>query len=198
LASFGTLWEPDLQRANPQQAIEAYRTSLSLNPRSADAWLGLASVYEGEGNLDSAREAFLNAKRCYPISAEVSWRYANFLARTGEVKAALQEARQTLRAQPQHAWEVFQLMKRFDPDTINLVDQLLPPQEIAYLDVIWGLDREGRVQDAVKVWDRLFQLDRTLPAHTVPDGDYQHTQTALLGLCDHLISKGFFSEAARV
>src|SRR4030088_3540476 len=55
----GDFWQSDLQRADPQRAIQAYRTSLSLNLNSARTWTALASVYEGEGNLNAACEALL-------------------------------------------------------------------------------------------------------------------------------------------
>lgn len=194
----GDFWQLDLQNGDPQRAIQAYRTSLSLNPNSAQAWLGLASVYEGQGELDAAREALLNAKRAYPISADVSWRYANFLLRTGERDSVFREARQTLENEPQRAWEAFSLFQRFGSDTNQLLDRLLPRQESAYVDVIWGLDLEGRPNEALQVWDRLCKLDKEMPQHRVPTGNYQHTQVILFSLVEQLISKGYISEAGRV
>ena len=194
----GDFWQLDLQNSDPQRAIQAYRTSLSLNPNSAYAWLGLASVYEGQGELDAAREALLNAKRSYPVSADVSWRYANFLLRTGERDSAFREARQTLENEPQRAWEAFSLFQRFGSDTNQLLDRLLPLQEPSYLDVIWGLDLEGRPTEALQVWDRLSKLNKEMPQHRVPTGNYQHTQVILFSLVEQLVSKGYISEAGRV
>jgi tetratricopeptide (TPR) repeat protein len=194
----GDAWQYDLQQADPQQAIRAYRTSLSLNPNAAQAWLGLAAVYEGQGELDAAREALLNAKRAYPISADVSWRYANFLARNGEPDLAFREAHEAVEKEPQRAWEAFSLFRRFDSDTNEVADRLLPPRESAYLDVIWGLDSDARPTDALKVWDRLFALDKKMPEHRVPTATYQLTQEILFALVDQLLSQGYASEARRV
>jgi len=188
----------DLQHADPQRAIQAYRISLSLNQSAARAWTGLASVYEGQGKLDAAREALLNAKRAYPLSADVSWRYANFLLREGELDSALREARQAIENEPQRAWEAFALFQRFGSDTKNLLDRLLPGQETAYLDVIWGLDHEGRPKEALQVWDRLRKLVNELPQRRVATGTYQQTQVILFSLVDQLVSKGYISEAGRV
>jgi tetratricopeptide (TPR) repeat protein len=194
----GEARQHDLQQADPQQAIHAYRTALSLNPHAAQAWLGLAAVYEGQGDLKAAREALLNAKRAYPISADVSWRYANFLVRNGELDPAFREARQSVENEPQRAWEAFSLFRRFDSDTNELADRLLPPQEPAYLDVIWGLDRDERPGEALKVWDRLFALDKEMPQHAVAAGTYQVTPVILVSLVDELVSQGYISEASRV
>ena len=194
----GDSWQYDLQRADPQRAIRAYRTALSLNPNSAQAWLGLALVYESEGEPDAARQAMLNAKHAYPLSADVSWRYANFLLRQRELDPALREARQALEEEPGRAWEAFALFHRFDSDVNDLMDRLLPRQETAYLDVIWGLERDGRPGEALKVWDRLLALDKKMPQHPVPTGTYQVTQVILFNLVDQLLSKGYVREAGRM
>src|ERR1700736_5978100 len=82
------LEQPDLQRA-----IQAYHSSLALDPRAATTWLDLATAYEAQGDLAAAREAYLQAKRVYPASAEVAWRYGNFLLRQDEVSPAFAEIR---------------------------------------------------------------------------------------------------------
>src|SRR5271170_4720469 len=84
----GRYWQYNLENPDAQRAIRTYQTSLSLDPHSADTWLDLATAYESEDDLAAARNAFLQAKRSYPLSPEVSWRYGNFLLRRGETDAA--------------------------------------------------------------------------------------------------------------
>ena len=74
----GRYWQYNLEDADAAKAGQAYSAALSLNPRSADVWSDLASVYEAEGNPSGARDAYLHAKRAYPLSPEISWRYGNF------------------------------------------------------------------------------------------------------------------------
>jgi tetratricopeptide (TPR) repeat protein len=194
----GDSWQNDLQNGDPQRAIAAYRTALSLDSKSVQAWLGLASAYEGQGKLDAANKALLSAKRAYPISADVSWRYANFLLRKGELNPAFDEARQALENEPQRAWGTFALFQRFDSDVDELLNRLLPRHQTVYLDVIWGLDAEGRPSEALKVWDRLFELDREIPQRRVPTGTYQVTSVIVFSLVDQLLAKGYIREARRV
>jgi cytochrome c-type biogenesis protein CcmH/NrfG len=123
----GRSWQYDLENADAQRAINAYRTSLSLNPRSANPWLDLATAYESEGDLPAARDAFLQAKRVYPSSAEVTWRYGNFLLRQNELPAAFTEIRQSLSVDPKRAAEAFSRCWRVDPDIQAILDQVLPP-----------------------------------------------------------------------
>jgi hypothetical protein len=197
-SQLGDSWQNDLQKADQEQAIQAYRTSISLNSHAAQPWLGLASAYEGEGKVSEARAALLSAKRAYPASADVSWRYANFLIRNGEAESALPQAHEALEREPIRAWEAFALFQHFYPNVDELVDRLLPRQESAYLDVVWGLIREGRSLEALKVWDRLFKLNKEMPPHGVPAGTYQVTQAILFSLVEQLLSQGHVGEANRL
>src|SRR6478752_4236833 len=70
----GRYWQYNLEEPDSVRAIQAYRTAVFLDPRSTSAWLELATVYELENEMAGARDAFLEAKRVYPLSAEVSWR----------------------------------------------------------------------------------------------------------------------------
>src|SRR2546427_9365859 len=79
----GRYWQYNLEDPDAARAIHSYLAALSLNPASSETWLDLATVYETEGNVVAARDAFLRAKKVYPLSAEASWRYGNFLLRRG-------------------------------------------------------------------------------------------------------------------
>src|SRR5437879_9514226 len=62
----GRYWQYNLENADASRAIQAYRSAISLDPGSSDTWLDLATVYESEGDLAAARNAFLRAKKAYP------------------------------------------------------------------------------------------------------------------------------------
>src|SRR5271155_5626979 len=84
----GRYWQYNLGDPDAPRAIRADHAALSFDPRSADTWLDLGTAYESEGNLPAARDAFLQAKKAYPLTAEVSWRFGNFLLRQGELEPA--------------------------------------------------------------------------------------------------------------
>lgn len=52
------LAEAQLQSGQRQKAIDTLKDALSYNPRYAMAWLGLARVYEAQGDRRNAREAY--------------------------------------------------------------------------------------------------------------------------------------------
>jgi hypothetical protein len=187
----------EFEHANPEEAIRALKMSLSLDPRSARTWLELASVYEDEGSLDAAREAFIRAKVAYPRSAEVSWRYGNFLLRVGELHPAANEIHQAVQSDPTLGLQAFSTFQRFEPDVDTILNQDLPHIASVYLDILWG-SYNGPTDVSLKVWSLLFELCKTVPQGVVPEGHFQHTNQTLFSLVDKLILKGPISEAQRV
>jgi tetratricopeptide (TPR) repeat protein len=163
----GRYWQYNLEDPDVQRALNAYRTSLSLDPRDASVWLDLATAYESQSDLPAAREAFLQAKRVYPVSAEVSWRYGNFLLRQNELPAAFTEIRQAVSVDPKRAAEAFSRCWRVDPDIQAILDHALPPTVPVYLDAIRELDADAAIDPALAVWNRLTSLHPQLPLSRV-------------------------------
>jgi hypothetical protein len=168
----GRYFQYNLEDPDAQRAINAYRASLSLDPRAAVVWLDLATAYESQGDLPAAREAFLQAKRVYPVSAEVSWRYGNFLLRQSELPAAFAEIRHAVSADPKRAAEAFSRCWRVDQDIQAILDHALPRSAPVYLDAIRELDADAAIDPALAVWNRLASLHPQLPlAKVIPFTD---------------------------
>jgi tetratricopeptide (TPR) repeat protein len=187
----GRYWQYNLAEPDGQRAIRAYRTSLSLDPRSANTWLDLASAYESEGDAIAARDAFQQAKRVYPLSAEVAWRYGNFLLRQNEFPAAFAEIRHSVAVDPKRAAEAVSRCWRLDPDINSIIENVLPPAAQAYLDAIRELDADAALDPALTVWDKLRALqpppqlalaqvipftDSLIQAHRIDDAHRVWTQ----------------------
>src|SRR5258705_4792343 len=154
----GRYCQYNLENPDVRRAIRSYVSALSLNPASSEIWLDLASAYESEANLVAARDAFLHAKKVYPLSAEVSWRYGNFLLRQGELEPAFIEMRLAVEADDKRAAEAYSSSLRAGSSIETTLDRVLPPISEAYLDVIWDQTTDGHTGNALKVWDRLASL----------------------------------------
>ena len=154
----GHYWQFNVEQPDLQRAIRAYQTSLSFDPLSADTWLDLGGAFEFEGNLPEARKSFLEAKGVYPNSAEVSWRYGNFLLRQGELESAFSEIRSAVAADPKHGGEAFSRCWHADPDLDMILNRVLPANPEVYLAVIFELVSEYQTEPALKVWSRLEAL----------------------------------------
>ncbi len=154
----GRYWQYNLEDPEAQRAIRFYQTALSFDPRSADTWLDLGTAYESEGDTTAARNAFVQAKRVYPLSPEVSWRYGNFLLRRGEPGAAFAEIRHAVEADPKRAAAAFALCLRFDPDVNSVLERVLPHSQDAYLNVISALAEQEQTDQALIVWSNLAAL----------------------------------------
>ena len=182
----GRYWQYTLDDPDPALAISNFRRALSLNPRYADAWLDLGTVYESEGNFSAARDAYLQARNAYPVSAAVAWRYGNFLLRQGEVPQAFAEIRRAAYTDPKRSAEAFSRCWRVDPHVESILDNIIPPDRAAYLDVIHELAAADQLAATLTVWQRLVSLrPRMSPADVISFADF-------------LIQKGHFNDAHRV
>jgi tetratricopeptide (TPR) repeat protein len=163
----GHYWQYNVEQPDLPRAVRAYQSSLSFDPHSANTWLDLGTAFEFEGHITEARKSFLEAKRVYPLSAEVSWRYGNFLLRQGELENAFAEIRLAVAADPKHGGEAFSRCWHADPDLDLILDHVLPARPEVYLAVIFDLATENQTEPALKVWSRLAVLHPKLQLRQV-------------------------------
>lgn len=159
----GRYWQYNLEDPETDRAIHAYQQAVSLDPRSADAWLDLGSAYESEGRIADARHAFLQAEQDYPLSPEVSWRYGNFLLRQGDLDAAFAQIKHAVEVDPKRGAAAFALCMRVDADVDSVLARALPPSQDAYLSVISSLASREQTDQALNVWSRLADLHPQFP-----------------------------------
>jgi len=182
----GRYWQFNLEDPDASRAIRDYLSALSLNPGSAEIWSDLATSYESEGHLAAARDAFLRARRAYPLSAEVSWRYGNFLLRQGELDSAFAEMRRAVAAEPKRGAEALSRALRAQPEIDAVLDRVLPPVSEAYLGAIRDQTADGHIDNALKIWGRLASIHPRLPL-----------QNSFL-LVDALVQKNHIADAHRI
>src|ERR1700738_49490 len=165
----GRYLQYSFEDADPRRAISSYIKSLEIDPRATSTWLELAAAYESEGNEVAARNAFVNAKKTYPLSAEVSWRYGNFLLRQGELEPAFAEIRRSVEADPNRATEAVSRCLRVEPDANVILDRVLPAKSDIYMAVMVALARERQIDNALKVWTRIVGMHAKIVPNDVFD-----------------------------
>src|SRR5467141_1091928 len=163
----GRYCQYNLENPDVRRAIRSYVSALSLNPASSEIWLDLATAYESEANLVAARDAFLHAKKVYPLSAEVAWRYGNFLLRQRALEPAFAEMRHAVEADPGRGAEAFSRSLRVEPNIEKILDRILPSIGEVYVAVIWDQITDGQTDIALKVWDRLVAIHLQVPLRDV-------------------------------
>jgi tetratricopeptide (TPR) repeat protein len=154
----GRYQQYNLEDPDAAKAEESYRKAIAFNPVDTDAWLDLGTAYELDGKTEEAREAYQHAKKSYATSADVSWRYGNFLLREGEQPEAYAELRSAIEADPQRAAAAFSRAYRSNPNIDELLKQLLPQKESVYVDVIWEALSAKQLAVAKIVWAQLVTL----------------------------------------
>jgi len=184
--NLGNYQQYNLDQPDSAQARQDYRKTIALNPLATAAWLDLGTSYELDGKSAEAREAYLQAKKTYPTSAVVSWRYGNFLLREGDQAQGYAELRRAIEADPKRAATAFSRAYRANPDIDEILRQLLPANQSVYLDVIAEAENAKQLAVAKTVWTRLLTLH---PRLTILDVD---------PLVSELLAAGEFAEARGV
>ena len=149
----------NLEQPDVAASLESYQKAVTLNPGYTQAWLDLGTAYELDGNNAAAQDAFTHAKKSYPASAEVAWRYGNFLLRQGTLADAFAELKLALQADPRRAGAVFSRVYRADPDIDDILNNLLPPLPSVYIDAIAEAVDSQQLAVAQTMWIRLMKLN---------------------------------------
>src|ERR1700686_2534034 len=83
----------NLEDPDSTKAAASFQKAIAILPSYTDAWLELATTEELNGQAAEAGEAYAKAKQSYPASADVAWRYGNFLLRAGHLPEGFEELR---------------------------------------------------------------------------------------------------------
>jgi tetratricopeptide (TPR) repeat protein len=80
-----------------KQAVETYRRAISLNPKSAAAYVGLARTLLDLSEIDKALEAIAQARRYRPSYSEASAVEGRIHRATADTKAAIESFKRAIR-----------------------------------------------------------------------------------------------------
>lgn len=189
----GQYYDYNLEERDSPLAQQSFRKAIALNPLDTNAWLDLATDYESEGRNAEAREAYLQAAKSYPASADVSRRYGNFLLRQGDQAEAYAELRRAIEADPQLAAIVFSRAYRANPDIDELLLQVFPPKQSVYVNVISEALNAKQLAVAKTVWARLIKLHPHLEWRDVDRLVSELLQAGELTEARHTWDQGMFT-----
>ncbi len=175
-----------LEDPDPARALDFLHRAIALDPNYTEAWLDLATAYELEGNAEATRDAYQHAKQSYPLSAEVAWRYGNYLLRTGDLPHAFEELHHALLADPGRAAAAFSRVYRADPNLDEILAKVLPAEPGVYVDVIGDATSAKQLGVAMEVWAQLLTLHAHLQLHD------------FAGLVNALLAAGADADARRI
>jgi tetratricopeptide (TPR) repeat protein len=138
------------------------------------------------GNNDEADSNFRAAQADYPMSAEVSWKYGNFLLRQNRLPEAYAEIHRAILVDPKLIPLAVSRVWHSNPDIHLLLDQILPDTPQAYSDALAYLTDEQNAEASLEVWNRLIAKD-------------PHTEmNRAFAMTDMLVAQQKFEEAGTV
>jgi tetratricopeptide (TPR) repeat protein len=182
----GRFHQLDFDHSDVPQAISDYQRAVRLNPHSPYYKLDLASALEMAGRNGEADRYFRAAQADYPISAEVSWKYGNFLLRQQRLPEAYAQIRRALSVDEKLIPLAVSRAWRSDPDVHLLLGQVLPDTAKADWGALEFLTGEHEGAAAVAVWRHLIEKK--------PEIEW----TNVFALMDLLLAQDQFEEAQGV
>jgi len=176
----------DFDHTDLPLAISYYRRAVKLNPRSPYIKLDFASALEMAGENVEAETYFRAAQADFPISAEVSWKYGNFLLREQRLPEAYEEIHRAAEQSPKLIPIVISRVWHSNPDIHVLLDRILPDTAAADWSGISYLSEAQEASAALEVWSRLAAKKPSIETKQ------------LLGLLDMLVKQERYDDARTV
>ncbi len=128
-------WDAD--PAHWEDAIEAYRSVVAVDPNYAAAWNNLGLLHHRMGHYTEAQEAYEAALRADPNCAEAAYNLGSLFEDLGELPASIRYYRTALELSPDYA--------------------------DAHFNLAGVLGKSGRNPEASDHWRRYLQLDAGSP-----------------------------------
>ena len=128
-------WDGD--PAQWEDAIDAYRRVVSIDPTYAAAWNNLGLLLHRMGRYDEAGEAYLSALAQDPQCCEAAYNMGSLHEDRGEIEDAISDYRKALELSADYA--------------------------DAHFNLAGALARNGRDGEAIKHWQRYLELDSGSP-----------------------------------
>ncbi|HEV2421564.1 MAG TPA: hypothetical protein VGS59_07650 [Candidatus Acidoferrales bacterium] len=149
--------------AQPGAAIPFFQHAVATDPRSANDWMDLAQAYETDGNVPAASKAYDRAREDYPASAEVSWKYGNFLLRQGQTSQGLEQVHRALVTDYKLVPLALRRVWNSDPNVQVILNDVLPPgqyERLQALDFFSGIHEQAA---ALLTWKEVASAARGKP-----------------------------------
>jgi len=128
-------WDSD--PAQWEDAVDAYRRVVSIDPTYAAAWNNLGLLLHRMGRYDEAGDAYLAALKQDPQCCEAAYNLGSLHEDRGAVDDAIADYRRALELSPDYA--------------------------DAHFNLAGALARNGRDGEAIKHWQRYLELDSGSP-----------------------------------
>lgn len=129
--------ELEEEGASVQEAVDAYRKALELNPDAAGAWVNIGTLHYQQRELEEAERCYRQALKTSPNYALAHFNLGNICEESERLSEAVNHYRLALRLQPQYA--------------------------DAHYNIALVYERAGEPMRAAKHWRSYLKIDSTSP-----------------------------------
>jgi hypothetical protein len=117
--------------------------------------MDLADAYELSGNISAAEQSFRTARRLYPISAQVAWRFGSFLLRQNRIQDGFAQIHRAVVTDPKLAPLAVSRCWLMNHDVDAILENVLPDQQDANWAALQFFVQARERAAAMTVWKRI-------------------------------------------
>ena len=150
----GLMRQWDLNPSDMGDAMHYLQIAAKVNSRSSGVWMDLADAYATAGDAARAKEAYDRAQTSFPMSAEVAWRYGNFLLYRHNYSEAYPKIREAISIDPSLTQSALTECWQSNLDVAPIVKGLLPDKREYYVSAVGFFLAQKLADPAVAVWNR--------------------------------------------
>jgi len=149
------------------EALDAYRKALEIDPKFANAWYNMGIVFEEQGKLDEALDAYRKALEIDPKLANAWIGMGNTLNNQGKLDEALDAYRKALKFDPKNAlaWNnmgaVLNSQGKLDKalDACRKALEIDPKYADAWYNMGIVLRKQGKLDEALDAYRKTLEID---------------------------------------
>jgi tetratricopeptide (TPR) repeat protein len=149
----GLLRQWDVNPRDMREAVHYLQVATKVNSRSSGVWMDLADTYATAGDTERARAAYGKAQASFPMSAEVAWRYGNFLLYQEHYADAYPKIRKAISIDPSLTESALTECWQANPEVAPIVNTLLPDKSEYYVSAVEFFLGQKLLDPAVTVWN---------------------------------------------
>lgn len=168
-----SLDEKVFSAANLADAVREYQLAVILSPNDYRYWMELGRSLEATGDIADGEKALQRAVELAPAYSHPRWQYGNLLVREGKLDEAFVQLARAAEADDLMRPPVFGLAWQVFNGDVDKIATAACPTAAVRIDFATYLIRQGKVDDAVRIWRSVNQEDRK--AHSDLDEGFKKT-----------------------
>jgi tetratricopeptide (TPR) repeat protein len=166
------LLENTFEPADVEKALRHYELAVAASPHNYLLWMQLGKARDRSGDSEGAEVALRKALSLAPHYSSVHWTLGNAMIRHGRIEEGFEEVRKAVSGDPLLTKNATMTAWQFFDGDIESVRNAIGDSAPLRAELASILAKEGRFDDAVKIWSSLSNPEKRTNLVTTGEAIY--------------------------